>query len=133
MITPLFNDVKSIIISDVHSIFNTIIEDDIIDFIQDFQSRIAVEEGFAKNETVRFYNLAVFQYNPKKIDSKTTMVRLLHKYNGDKQKAFAEFKQLGKDININNKLKKKYNREHKVVKLLNHAPVKSVCGKFSAR
>lgn len=133
MATLIPNDIKKDIISDIEKLFNTVVEDDIIDFITDFQSKVTVEEGFAKRDTVRLYNLAVFQYNPKKIDSKTTMVRLLKKYDGDKIKALKEFKELGKSLNISNKKRKKFLRENRVVKLTNHAKIPSKCGKFSAR
>lgn len=133
MISILPNDVKSDVIKEVARLFNTSIEEDIIDFIQDYQSKMAVEEGFSKCDTVKFYNLAVFKYNKEKVDIKTTMVRLLKKYNGDVKAAEAELKELGKSYNINKKELKKFKREHKVVRIPNHAAVKSICGKFTAR
>lgn len=133
MQTILPNDLKLNIIDEVKRLFNTSIEDDIIDFVQDFQSRVAVEEGFAKKDTVRFYNLAVFMYNPKKVDSKDCMIRLLKKHNGNRELALKEFKELGKIINLDRKALKKYKKENKVSRVTNHAVAKSVCGKFSAR
>lgn len=133
MITKIPNNIKSDIKADVKAKFNTDIDDDIIDFIQDFQSKVAVEEGLAKKDTVRFYNLAVFSYNPKKVDSRNTMNRLLIKHNGDAKKALKEFRQLGKIISIEEENKKKHEKANRVPKRKRREAIKSVNGLFTAK
>ena len=123
MISKIPESRKDKIIAEVKSKFNTEIDLDLIDFIQDFQSKVAVEEGFNKKETVRFYNLAVFSYNPKKLDSKRTMKRLLTKHNGDSKAAIKEFRELGKIISINEEIAKKEERENRPVKQRQHGRV----------
>ncbi len=133
MISKISDTVKSDIRVNVKDKFNVEIEDDIIDFLQDFQSKIAVEEGFAKQDTVRLYNLAVFSYNPKKLDSRNTMNRLLVKHGGDAKVALKEFRKLGKIISIEAEKKKAYEKANKVVKPKRHDAIKATNGMFSVR
>ena len=133
MITKLPTEVKSDIRRNIRNKFNVVIDDDIIDFMQDFQSKMAVEEGFAKKEDVRFFNLAVFSFNPKKVDSRNTMKRLLNKHGGDAKKALKEFRQLGKIISIEEEKAKAYEKANRVVKRKRHDAIRSVTGGFTAK
>ena len=133
MLSKIPDNIKQGIIDDIKDKFHADIEEDLIDFLINFQSKIAVDEGFAKKETVRLYNLAVFRYNPKKLDSKNTMVRLLAKHDGDNKAALKEFRKLGKELNLEERRKKKEAKKNKVVKPKKHAPIKSINGGFVAR
>lgn len=133
MLSKIPNEIQNEIIAKVEKKFNAVIEEDIIDFLQDFQSKIAVEEGFAKEETVRLYGLAVFKFNPKKVDSRSTMKRLLAKHKGDSNKALDEFKELGKLINIKEKTEKAEAKKRKVSRPKKHEKVFSKDGLFTAR
>ena len=134
--TLLPNNIKNNIIKEVSDKFNTNIEEDIIDFFLNFQINTAIDEGFAKKETVKFNGLAVFKFNPSKVESKTTMKRLINKHNGNIELAEKEFKQLGKELNIINSNK---NKEERLIKL-NTPPIPkrrdkitTLDGKFSTR
>ena len=133
MITKIPDNVKQSIINGVKDKFNTNIDTDIIEFLQDFQSKCAVEEGFAKKETVRFFNLAVFKYSERKIDGKNIMSRLLAKHNGDRKLAKEEFKELNEEFGIRNKKEKQEMKANKVVKPKRHDKVKSINSMFTAR
>lgn len=132
MITKLSSDTKLIIKENVSEKFNTDIDDDVIDFLQDFQTKIAVSEGFAKKQDVRLFNLAVFKYNEKKVDSKNTMNRLLVKYDGDYKKAIKEFRKLGKDVNIKNRKERKAELASRPEIIKKHTPIVSTDGGFTA-
>ena len=132
MITKITHKTKDEIITNVRKKFNVDIEEDIIDFLQDFQSKIFVEKGFANKKTVRFFNLAVFKYNEKRVDSKITMSRLLNKHNGDSKKALKEFRQLGKVIAIEEEEKKKEEKENRVIRPKRHDGIVSTNGMFTA-
>ena len=132
MITKLPNDTKLIIKENVSEKFGVDIDDDIIDFLQNFQTKVAVEEGFANRNTVRLYNLAVFQYNEKKLDSSNTMDRLLVKHDGDYKKAIKEFRKLGKDVKINDRKKRKRRAAANKPKPTKHTPIVSLSGGFTA-
>ena len=133
MITKLPDNIKSSIKDNIKSKFNVDIDDDIIDFMQDFQSKIAVEEGFANKENVRFFNLAVFKFNPKKVDSRNTMKRLLNKHGGDAKIALKEFRQLGKIISIEEEKQKAYDKANRVIRPKKHDKIRSITGGFTAK
>lgn len=133
MITKIPDDIAATIANEASETFGRDIGIDLVHFIQEFQSTTAIDEGFAKKNTVRFYNLAVFKFNPKRIDSKNTMKRLLQKYNGDINKSLKEFRILGKSINQE---EKKAKVEAKLVKSIVPKPkatIKSLNGKFTVR
>lgn len=133
MITRLDIATKDLIKSDVKKKFNVDIDSDVIDFFQNLQSKVAVEEGFANKDTVRFFNLAVFKYNPRKVDSKNTMKRLRAKHNGDHAAAVKEFKEIGKGINIESKIARDTERATRATVFTRHHKVRSLDGKFTAR
>ena len=132
MITKLPNDIKLIIRENVSEKFGVDVDDDLIDFLQNFQTKVAVEEGFAHKKTVRLYNLAVFKYNEKKVDSRKTMDRLLVKYDGDYKKAIKEFRKLGKAKNISDRKERKEELESRIVKPKKHEPIIAIKGGFTA-
>ena len=133
MITKISDSVKQDIIRGIKSKFNTDVDTDIIDFLQDFQSKCAVEHGFIKKKAVRFYNLAAFQYDNKHIDGRNIMKRLLAKHNGDRKLARAEFKELNRAFAISNKEKKDKAKVAKVVKPKRHDIIRSTNTMFTAR
>lgn len=133
MLSKIPDNIKDAIVDDIKEKFNVEVDTDIIDFLQNFQSKVAVEEGFSKQKTVRFYNLAVFAYNPKKLDSKNTMVRLLTKHDGDFKAADKEFKELGKAINLEERAKREKEKEERVIKPKRHEPIRSLTGGFTTK
>lgn len=133
MISKLPESTKKNIIDEVKARFNNDIDEDLIDFIQDFQSKVTVEEGFAKKDTVRLYGLAVFNYNPKKVDSRNTMKRLLTKHNGNSKAAIKEFRELGKVISINEEIAKAHERANRYVRPKRHDGILSKDGRFTAK
>lgn len=133
MISKLPDKVKSNIVKGIRDKFNFEAEDDIVDFLQTFQSKVIAEDGFANKKTVRLYNLAVFEFNPKRVDSKSTMNRLLTKYNGDSEKALNEFRELGKTIVIEERRMRKEAKDNEIKKPKKHEPIKGINSTFSAR
>lgn len=100
MLTPIPSNVKADIVTGVKDKFNTDIEEDIIDFLLDFQFKVFVDEGFAKSETVKYNYIGSFKYDTKRVDSKATMKRLLNKHGDNYDAAITEFRALGKSIAI---------------------------------
>jgi len=114
--------------------FNKTIDPLIIDFINDLQSEVALEEGFEKKRTVRFYNLAVFRYSPQRKDAIQTKKRLRRKFGDDREKVKAELSKIGKQVNIerSNKFKarKEEIKEEKQYEKQRRNLV-SLCGKYN--
>lgn len=137
MITPLPNELLQEIQSEVKEQFNVDVDSEFIQFIQRLQSEVAVEEGFAKQKTVRFFNLAVFLFNTKKRDAINTFNRLLKKYNYDHDKAMVEFRKLGKVIAIQEKEERDNRlaeqRRQAAIYVKPKATVYSTCGKYEIR
>jgi hypothetical protein len=133
MITKIPNEVKVDIIKGVKRKYDIDIEDDVIDFLQSFQSKVAVDKGFAIKKTVRFFNLAVFKYNEKKLDSRNTMKRLLVKHDGNVDVALKEFRELGIAVKEKYREDKRIELESRIIKPKKHEKIKSLDGRFTAR
>lgn len=114
MITELPKESVNKLVLSINNKYDVNISEDIISFFQDFQSKLAIDYGFANKEEVRLYNLASFKYSDAKVDSKMIFNRLLVKYNGDRDAAMAEFKELGKEININKRNARIANKTNKL-------------------
>lgn len=131
MSTTIPDNIKRNISAEVKENFGIDIDEDIIEFIRDFQSRVAFEEGFSKQNTIKLYKLAVFKFNTRRIDARNTMRRLLIKYDGDRSKALVEFRQIGKVINLEYKNKLAEERANRVKPIKRSDKVISINGKFT--
>lgn len=113
LVRGIDQNAKERIVKEVKAKFGVDIGVDIVEFLQAFQNKVAIEEGFAKRKSVLYYNLATFKYNEKKVDSKNVIHRLLNKHGNDSEKALAEFKALGKELSIYEKGLRDAERENK--------------------